>query len=481
MRYALSVVAAVASVSTPVESQSVGMPDVVIANQIGVDNEPALTLPPGQFVVGFISNPLPLSVMQTVWGAELASGGLAPMAVPTPPIPPPYLYTFDPALTSDSLGDSYMAFIATVAGPGSASAMCVSKYTGAAWLPPVPLAQDPAGTGPLYRFNDRCDITSGFVVSPHVPTQEAVVATWIKDRGTAATGFADAFVSVSTDFGATFSPALSMTELGVSALLPRAHSPHVVIDAAGKIHVFWQDLNVSLRAPAMTPLAPLPCALMMDTSVDGGYNFAQDRIIGSYMYPPAVVASPVFPGTSPWAGYQNGAAIPAAHPTDPSRLYVVYAASNVTSDPDLYLVRSHDGGSSWVPPVLVPTTPPSGIAAPPVAAQIMPQMAIQPNGDLVIAWWDNRGGVGWDVYIIRAMETTSGAGSPVVSFSGDYRVSNTSYLPPSNGSGPWLGEYFALEVDAVNAYLAFPGVGPSAPPAGPNVLYADVVPIATIL
>ncbi len=111
-----------------------------------------------------------------------------------------------------------------------------------------------------------------------------------------------------------------------------------------------------------------------------------------------------------------------------------------------------------------------------MSAQIMPQMAIQPNGDLIVAWWDNKFGTGWDIYITRISEATG-----VLIFSTtDHLVSDTSHTPPPNGSGsPWLGEYFALEADAVNAYVVFPG--PPLTSDGSDALYADIVPTATIL
>ena len=471
-----SVVLASLPLSLPAAPQSgavLGGTDVLVAAVGSSTNEPGLAMmavPSG--VPGIVAFQNPPTGM--VGASVPAPITMLPMAVN--PLGIAYGAMFDPAICAGSQGFAYMAFIASGAmvppGPGADSAMCVSKYTSAGWLPPVLLAVDAplAAAPPLaYRFNDRCDITCGWILDPS--HYEVVCATWIKDNGFGRpAGFGDAYFSRSLDLGTTFTPALRISDDPMT-LEVMAHSPHVIIDAAGRVHVFWQDLDVIGRAAAGVAADWAPARLFMDTSMDGGATFGPDRQIQSYRFPPYSIPT----GPTGMSTNQNGGAIPAAHPTVASLLYVVYAAmtsaDNTSPDKaDLFLLRSTNGGHTWLPPVPIANT--GG-----TAAQINPQIAVQPNGDVIVAWFDNRmssaAGVAWDVYITRS---TDGG----VSFRSDYPVNDVPYAPPPPapvGTTDWIGEYFALRADATSAYLAFPRT--TAPAAGD--IYMDTVVTATIL
>ena len=74
---------------------------------------------------------------------------------------------------------------------------------------------------------------------------------------------------------------------------------------------------------------------------------------------------------------------PAAAADAFGNVYVVWA-QNRNGDPDLYFGKSADGGITWSAPTRIGGNPPSG------STQDRPSVALGPNGEIVVAWQDDR-------------------------------------------------------------------------------------------
>lgn len=355
-------------------------------------------------------------------------------------------WIFDPYVDSDSQGNVYAGYIASVVGPpGPPGGLYIERSVdkGATWSGPTAISFDTRATGPTdpkYRFNDRPDMW--------VDQNDNVLVTWIKDVGQSApTG--DIYFAMSPPPGTPTAgnpTGLDFTGSSAGSIAPKtindnpngvdwANVPDVVVASDGTIYVSW--INVNVLNPTMSP-----ASLMLDRSFDGGGTFGNDIVV----LPIAALPRNLTTASGATDAFAGSYAVIGTDPTNPQTVYVAYAASGGGMDEaDIFFIRSTDGGTSWSAPLLVND---DGTQT----DQFHPVMAVKPDGTIDLAWYDKRSRNAddrWDVYL-----ATSRDGGR--SFSPNVRISDTSYATPTGSAGqPWMGEYFALLADATNAYVAF--------------------------
>jgi hypothetical protein len=152
------------------------------------------------------------------------------------------------------------------------------------------------------------------------------------------------------------------------------------------------------------------------------------------------------------------------------RVYVLYNASDAKyGNNRMWFRRSTDGGATWSPRLDVSEAPAG-------ANNLFPALVARGNGDVRIAWQDDRNGFDaggddadarWNTYY-RSSTDRGGTWSPETQLSQfepgyPYKLSD-GYLEP-------YGDYFELDVDGAGATHVLWGEAPSY--AGPgNVWYA---------
>ena len=346
----------------------------------------------------------------------------------------PMVDAFDPSVTSDGVGNTFVAHISTdnnwATGPISGLFVHKSTDGGVSWGTPVTVDIEAGATGspdPSYRFNDRCQISVDR--NPTSPYYNYIYVTWIKDRGwNAALPYSDVYISVSSDGGANFSSAmqinLTANDLG--------NLPIQAIANNGDVYVLWINYNVLTGGNGV---------MLLDKSTDGGATWAGDITVNTIPLPPLNLNS----GTEAQA---KGAAILRTDPANSNQLYIVYAADPDGAgldEADIFFIKSINGGTSWSSPPLKLNDDTT------TNDQVLPWMEVKPNGIIDVVWYDRRNDPSdllWDVYI-----TTSINGG--TSFAPNTQVNTTSFSTPQTNSGIWFGEYLALTVSNSTAYIGF--------------------------
>jgi hypothetical protein len=216
-------------------------------------------------------------------------------------------------------------------------------------------------------------------------------------------------------------------------------------------------------------------------STDGGVSFAQKTLAfgpgQSDITFNIQTSERTIPGTQFWT---QGSAQPwvLADPVRPGSVYVVTAddPTNAAEAPNSRVVfaRSSDNGATWSLPQ------PGGMLAPlgGDSFQLFPTAAIDPFGDIVVAWYDNRRGLtnSHDHFLLDVFATYSTDGG--LTWATPFQV-NAAANPfdPDPGAldrfnGPpettRIGEYFGISLFGGTAYLAwngnsFSGSNPVAP------------------
>ncbi|MBU2649426.1 MAG: hypothetical protein KKA81_00695, partial [Bacteroidetes bacterium] len=154
----------------------------------------------------------------------------------------------------------------------------------------------------------------------------------------------------------------------------------------------------------------------------------------------------------------KGAPVIKVKPSDPSTLYIVYAADPDGPGPDeadIFLIRSTDAGNSWSSPFRVNDDATQ-------SDQILPWIYVKPNGVIDICWYDRRNDLSdFDFDIYFTFSTDDGN-----SFAPNVKVNNVMFPPPfvPKTGDAWIGEYMALTADYYTAYMvhtssAFDGLG----------------------
>jgi hypothetical protein len=360
------------------------------------------------------------------------------------------VFIFDPFIDSDSVGNVYAGYIATDGAGGGPSGLYIerSQDKGQTWSGPTTIAFDLRSTlvpPGAYRFNDRPDMT--------MDGSDGVYVVWIRDVGV---GLATSDIHFTKspppgapgpgnptglDFSGTVANSVAPQTVNDNPNgIDFANAPDVAVASDGTTYVAW--INVDVTNPN-----PKPGTLLIDRSFDGGVSFGSDLTVQSI----TALALNLTTGVGATDALSGSYPSIAVNPSNPQMVYIVYAADPSGADEaDIFFTRSSDGGVSWSAPIVVND---DGTTT----DQFHPAIAVKPNGDIDIVWYDKRNSAGddqWDVYL-----AASGDGG--ASFTSNLRVTDSSFTSPTDLSGaPWIGEYLGLEVDATTAAMAFTsGVG----------------------
>jgi BNR repeat protein len=260
------------------------------------------------------------------------------------------------------------------------------------------------------------------------------------------------FVSVSHNGGRTWSThnlvGTTNSDLGVS--LPSGGA----IDSKGNAYFAWNGVNKPGQAKGTKNL-------YVTRTTDGGHTWTTSLVDVSQ--PPIVCGCP---GWDYW-GSQMALAVDGL-----DRVYVLWDAAHTSSGIQrLYLSRSTDGATTW-------STPQDVSLAPVGANHLFPAIAARGDGDVRIAWMDDRNGFDtggddpnarWNVYCRSS--TNGGAGwsaeAQLSQFVPGYAY---KYAAPDGFAEPY-GDYFELDIDGAGVTHAIWGEGTSYVGPG-NVWYS---------
>lgn len=430
-------------------------------------------------------NRRPLAVPALLVTAVLLMGAAAP------PFTSPMRLGFaggddwEPAIATDALGSVYVVWSHYGADPfcpGCASPhteLQISRDGGTTWSDPRALAPaatrqddpqivvDPADGVTLYA-----SFMQGNKSSQYVARSDDHGATWTPvlveslNKGTDKDILAvrggnvylsyhagqKIYVSASHDGGATWTvhqPIASTSQIGVSLGSGGTVAPD------GSVHFAWNGVRRNGQAKG-------EINLYVTSSSDGGVTWTTSLLDTSE-------AAPVCgcPGWDYW-----GAQAALASDAD-GTLYALWNANHERFGPnDLFFARSTDGGVTWSPAAQV-----SG--APVDANELFPAIAATGNGDVRIAWMDDRNGhdaggddldARWNTYY---RSSTDGGATWTDELQLSAYASGYTYklATPHDGFLQPYGDYFELDVDPTGRTHAIWGEGNSY--AGPgNVWYA---------
>ena len=219
--------------------------------------------------------------------------------------------------------------------------------------------------------------------------------------------------SRSIDGGVSWSTPISLGSGCLEAAIP-------AVGADGSVYVAWFDCNSGDRE-------------LVRKSTDGGVTFS-----------PAVAAASGLmrcPNPLPGASFRVDAEYPsiATDPTDATRVYVAWSSCTATSQSDVFLSRSTDGGATWSPTALRVND--DGTSNP--RDQFFPAITVDDQGVVRAMWGDDRldtvnpGGHDYDIF--AAASTDHGA-----SFGPNVRVTTQSSDPDAGNGGTFIGDYFGI-------------------------------------
>ena len=208
-----------------------------------------------------------------------------------------------------------------------------------------------------------------------VDTNGYVYAVWKDSRN----GNADIYFAKSTDGGATFGKNVRIVD--TNPLTDLQDYPSIVVDnTSGNIYAAWHDKRNKKYD------------IYFAKSINGGLSFEKnikinDSIIRRRFYPSLAIDLS-------------------------GNIYAVWHDErNANRNRDIYFAKSTDGGATFGANVRVDDTGASS------SAQCIPSIAIDKNGDIYVAWYDNRGG-NPDIYFAKS--TDGGA-----TFGANVRVDDT--------------------------------------------------------
>jgi BNR repeat protein len=261
------------------------------------------------------------------------------------------------------------------------------------------------------------------------------------------------FASVSHDGGQTWSThnlvGTTNSELGVSFASGGA------IDSKGNAYFAWNGVNNPGQAKGTVNL-------YVTKSTDGGQTWTSHLVDVSQAPPPCGCA-----GYAYWSA-QMALAIDAK-----DRVYVLWNANRVKYGVQrMFFARSSDGGATW--------SAAQDVSRAPVGANnVFPAMAAQGDGDVRIAWMDDRNGFDpggddpsarWNTYYRSS--TNGGRGwSPEAKLSQFVTGFGYKQATPLDGFAEPYGDYFEIDIDGAGRTHALWGEGFSYNGPG-NVWYA---------
>ena len=214
--------------------------------------------------------------------------------------------------------------------------------------------------------------------------------------------------SKSTNFGATWTPALKINNIDGSCIDNSTTVEGAVptLGPNGEIYVSWSGPN----------------GLVFKKSTDQGTTWSANEI--------AILPSHQWDFTIPGLDRCNGMPITSCD-TSPSAyngtIYVNWAdQSNGVDDTDIFISKSTNGGSTWTTPLRVNNDPPG-------KQQFLTWMTIdQTNGYIYIVFYDRRNYSNNSTDVYLAYSTNGGN-----TFT-NTKISNTSFLPVSS---EFFGDY----------------------------------------
>ncbi len=389
---------------------------------------------------------------------------------------------WEPAIASDAIGHVYVAW--SHYGEDPACRSCASPHTdfqvsangGKTWSAPRALAPahsrqddpqivvDPADGRTVYAAfmqgnrsseyvarSDDFGATWHVVLTEHlkIGTDKDILAVRGQDVYLAYHAGLHIYVSASHDRGRTWTvqrPLTNTRQLGESLASGGA------VDSNGVVHFAWNGVE--------RPTLPKgPINLYVTTSRDKG------RTWSSVVVDVSQIATDCACGGWDYWGAQMALAVDARN-----RVYVLWNANRRQSAPQrLYYAHSSDAGATWSAPMDVS-------AAPIGANNVFPAMAARGDGDVRIAWMDDRNGhdaggddpgARWNTYYRRSTDGGATWSSEAV-LSADvrgyaYKFRN-GYLQP-------YGDYLEIDIDGAGQTQAIWGEGNSYVGPG-NIWYA---------
>jgi hypothetical protein len=262
------------------------------------------------------------------------------------------------------------------------------------------------------------------------------------------------FASVSHDGGDHWSThnlvGTTNSDLGVS--LPSGGA----IDSNGNAYFAWNGANNPGQAKGAKNL-------FVTHSSDGGATWSTSLVD---------VSQPTFQCNCPGWDYWGSQMALAVDGRD--RVYVLWdAASSSSGIQRLYVARSDDHASTW-------SARRDVSLAPAGSNHLFPALAARGDGDVRIAWMDDRNGFDtgaedpnarWNVYYRSSANggATWSAEAKLSAYATDYPYKSAT---PKDGFAEPYGDYFELDIDGAGRTHAIWGEGPSYVGPG-NVWYAS--------
>ena len=393
---------------------------------------------------------------------------------------------WEPAIATDQFGHVYVMW--THYGDDPACAGCASPHmelqvssdNGVTWSAPRPLKPsslrqddpqivvDPADGKTLYAafmeggkasmlVSKSTDFGATWktmlVESLQRGTDKDILAVRGQDVYLAFNAVQKIYAAVSHDGGATWSQKLisdGSAHFGWS--LPGGGA----VDSKGRVYFGWDGYTQNGGAKG-------PVYLYVSRSSDGGNTWKATVLDVSEAAPRCSSC-----GWAYW-GPQPAVAVDGAN-----RVYALWNANHVKYGPNrMWFSRSTDGGATFSSPADVSRAP-NG------SNNLFPAIAARGDGDVRIAWMDDRngrddgmdgGGARWNVYF-RSSRNAGGSWSAETQVS--RYVSGYFYklATPKDGFLEPYGDYFEMEIDSAGKTHIDWGEGPSY--AGPgNVWYAS--------
>ena len=234
------------------------------------------------------------------------------------------------------------------------------------------------------------DVTAG---GQHLPTVTVgpggqVYVAWVDCPADqeCTTANPDIYLARSTDGGRHFSARVLVSDDGAGAF---ANNPRIATDHDGTIYVVWHDDRAATPSDASWDV-------YLSRSTDGGLTFSpsvrvSEHVPNAYQYEPDLAVGTDGTIYVSWQRY-------------------AYDGTLGQWDSDVHVARSTDGGSSFGPSVKVSDA---------VNNQFKSTVGVGPSGNVYVAWSDFRADSSGDVYFARS--TNGGA-----SFSANIRVNSTT-------------------------------------------------------
>jgi hypothetical protein len=360
-------------------------------------------------------NPLnPHNVAVTNCGVSVSSDfGVTFTAATSPTFPSPYTnFNCDDAVAYDSQGRLFWSYL--LSRPGESYSVFVQQVnptTGAKIGSPVNVSHtgDPSLPGSLSVFNDD----KSWIIAdsnPASPFKDNLYLVWTRLSTT------QVMFSRSTDGGANWSTPRAVSAGGEGFVWPS----HVAVAPNGDVYVAYHGDTCGSATASIF--------VLRDST--GGANLAAGTAVQKSSFQSAVTcnvqtSSTAIPGVAFW---MQGANAPYVIP-DPVRPGNIYVIANddpddnfSSGDPgDAIIARSTDYGNTWTKQTV--SHGPAG------TLQVYPTGAIDQLGNLMVFWYDTRGGTknAGGHFLLDVYATVSRDGAQT--FTNDFRINDKSFDP----------------------------------------------------